>query len=391
MAKIGVLTFHKISNYGAVLQGYALQQAIIKLGYQCEVIDFLFPVHRDYEMVKRALPILSASGGVEQASLSTYIKIKMFLKKMLSHMLLKKQNERFSEFCDKHMIFSNKKFRNVDVLYEQPPEYDAYVTGSDQVWNPTYSHSPEPYFLTFVTEHKKRIAYAPSFGISEIPKETWPLYREWLLGISHLSVRESKGSQIIADITGKSSLVVLDPTLLLDSNDWDKVATIKNVVEPYIFCYALVELPRMMELCYQLKKITGYQILKIGDVKNIFNNDIKAVLDAGPSEFLGLIKNAAIVVTNSFHGTCFSINYRKPFYTVLTTNSSQPSRNSRLINLLELLNLEKRLFTEESMLPDCDHIAIDYKHVESRLLEEKNKSIAFLKTALCASQIKETQ
>ena len=306
---------------------------------------------------------------------------------MLSAALFRKKEKRFSDFCDKYMTFSSKRFYDFDEIYSSPPQYDAYVTGSDQVWNPTFAHNPEPYFLTFVDKSRPRIAYAPSFGISEIPKEIWPLYREWLLGITHLSVREIQGASIINDISSQSAQVVLDPTLLLTAKDWEKVA--ENTEQPpYIFCYALGDPPRMMQLCHHLSGLTGFPILKIGDVKDVFDRSIRSIVDAGPSEFLGLIKNAAIVVTNSFHGTCFSINYRKPFYAVPTVSSVHMSKNSRLTSLLERLALENRLYTAESTLPLLAQVEIDYKNADALLDIERKTSLKFLTEALSALSAK---
>lgn len=390
MQRIGLLTFQKIYNYGAVLQGYALQQSIIGAGYSCEVIDLLFSVHKEYVQVKRALPLLDDQqlGKTVQHSLS--IRIRLYIRKVLTAILLNKQKNKFSEFCDKNMVFSQRRYYNFDELFSSPPDYDAYVTGSDQVWNPTYSHSPEPYFLTFVDKSKPRIAYAPSFGVSEIPQQIWPRYREWLRGITHLSVREVQGAQIIGEISSLSAQVVLDPTLLLDEKKWEKVA-VSSAQAPYIFCYALGDQPVMMKLCYHLSELTGLPIIKIGDIKDVFDKKVKVVLDAGPSEFLGLIKDASIVVTNSFHGTCFSITYRKPFYTVPTVNLSVKSRNSRLTSLLEILALDNRLFNEETTLPSLDHIEIDYSIVEPLLIKQRNSSLKFLTEALFSSQPKENK
>ena len=120
------------------------------------------------------------------------------------------------------------------------------MTGSDQVWNPTYPYSPEPYFLTFARFGIKRIAYAPSFGVSQLDAGVHDQYRAWLNGIYRLSVRERHGAAIIKELTGRQAEVVLDPTLLLTESDWRMMAKNPKTREPYIFCYQLGEIPGIM-------------------------------------------------------------------------------------------------------------------------------------------------
>ena len=156
----------------------------------------------------------------------------------------------------------------MDELYSKSMAYDIFITGSDQVWNPqSLRSSPEPYFLTFAPNETKKVSYAASFGISSIPESIKHQYNSWLTNIDCLSVREHSGHEIIKDISGRDSKVVLDPTLLLSPESWEKVLVEPKLKKPYILLYVRMYSPYVTKLAYYLSRLTGYNIVRIARKK----------------------------------------------------------------------------------------------------------------------------
>jgi hypothetical protein len=324
------------------------------------------------------------------ASLSMFRRVRYFVwhevaKRMLVGSVRQKRTE---EFCRKHFRRSAQKYFDAETLLSSPPLYDAYITGSDQVWNPRNNNSDSSYFLAFAPSGKKRISYAASFGLSQIPDRFVNDYKEWLKQIRYLSTREVEGQKIIKQFTGRDSEIVLDPTLLLDQDQWNDVGVSYLSSRPYILCYYMPgdkEVNKSItRIARQVSNLTGWKVICIGQKEYMRLLPWKnTVFDAGPSEFLGLFQNASFVVTNSFHGTAFSINFRKPFFVPI--NQSLPPEealSSRIITLLKKLKLENRLLPVSGDLPGKNGLDLDYQSVEKILEEEKQRSIDFLKNAL---------
>ncbi|MFH2044518.1 MAG: polysaccharide pyruvyl transferase family protein [Pseudomonadota bacterium] len=385
MTKVAILTFQRSTNYGAVLQSYALQRSIAALvGVDCEVIDLLRPVHTDYKYTKRNAPLKEyAINALKEPQISLQKRIKSSARLLLESLVYIRKRSRFHKFEQSHIRFSDRSFCCSDDLYAAKLDYDCFVTGSDQVWNPTYPYSPEPYFLTFVPQGIPRIAYAPSFGVSEVNKEVELLYGQWLNEIHYLSVRETQGAELIYKLTGRVAEVVLDPTLLLTMGEWKEIVKETKNKSPYIFCYALGDVPGLMDLCYHIQEVTGYTVYKIGNVNDMWDRRVKTVVDAGPQEFIGYIANAEIVITNSFHGTVLSLNMEKPFFSVASPILGANSRNSRLQSVLSLFSLSNRLYKYMDKFPVEKDIHIAYDEVHAKLQFEREKSLSYLRRSIC--------
>jgi hypothetical protein len=382
MIKVAMLTMQRSLNYGAVLQSYALQQTICRFGVHCEILDLLRPVHEGYRSSPRsaALPPYCITSGLSRPSMM--VQIKGHVRRLLEIMIDHRRHQRFRRFDQEYLTYSSNSFQCVDDLYAASLDYDAYVTGSDQVWNPTYPYSPEPYFLTFARLGLKRIAYAPSFGVSQLDVGVHDQYRAWLNGINQLSVRERHGAAIIKELTGRQAEVVLDPTLLLTESDWSMIAKNPKTRKPYIFCYNLGDNPDIMTLCRHLQLQTGFRIYSLGNHLRHPVSGVNGIVNAGPQEFLGWIKNAAVVVTDSFHGTVLSVNMRKPFFIIPGQVWGRNSRNSRLESILEILDLKDRVWTQRLPLPSTLNINFDYCNTERLLIIERIKSLRFLRDAI---------
>jgi hypothetical protein len=367
---IGVITYHQSINYGANLQAYALQEVLKGMGYVPEIIDYNNPHMR-------------------WASLSRLRWLRHIAWRNIARLLAgTERQERTKRFRQRCMRMSTRQYSDLEALHSDPPSYDAYVTGSDQVWNPFIQGNDPSYFLTFAPVGRRRISYAASFGLSRIPDQFITRYGEWLNQIHYLSTREAEGKRIIKQLTGREAEVTLDPTLLLDERHWREIAVPYDTDEPYILCYHMpgdkVVDRSINEIARHVSTLMGWGIVSIGQREYMgLVPWRRSVFNAGPAEFLGLVQNASFIVTNSFHGTAFAVNYKKPFaIPVNLTIPPERTRNSRIASLLRMLELEDRLVPagermQEGYVPD-----IDYRRAGMMLQEQRQKSIDFLRDSL---------
>lgn len=365
---VGVLTFHDAYNFGAVLQVFALQRTIVSYGYSCSIINYRRP---------GVYPLLSYPKSINDIKSDI---LKIF--NMQSHLKLRK---RFSDFLTSYLTCTTRIYRSLDDFFRVNPIFDIYVTGSDQVWNPylldRQGGMGSIYYLDFVSSGR-RVAYAPSFGLSEIPEAYKDRISGFLRRFDFLSSREDTGCINIHELTGMNATHVLDPTLLQDSSEYDKVAVDPSFSRPYILMYPMQSSEPLKRLVLTVRKNLGLPIVAV--LPSHFNPGKftfadKVVFDAGPAEFLGWMKDASFVCTNSFHGTCFAIIYRKTFLGV------QPSiGNTRIQSLLECMGLSSRQVLNPERLASKDALfePIDYFFVEKPLDQAIKKSLDYLKIAL---------
>lgn len=366
--KITIFTLNGYSNYGNRLQNYALENAIKFLN--CEVCTAIIKDKRQSSFVKKLKNVESFKDFCNKGINKINIKLKFLIYKNK----IINRNNKFIEFSKE---FLNEKeptlyFNNFTKNKIKQNEY--FITGSDQVWNPLYPEVTSLYFLTFVPK-EKRIAYAPSFGISEIPEEYKENYKKWLSEIKYISVREESGAKIIKELTGRDAPVLVDPTLLLTREKWLTIAKpAKNKPkDKYLVTYFLGGVPK--EYKKEIKKFAKNNQLKIinlGDIK-----ETKTYI-TGPSEFLDYINSCDIIFTDSFHGTVFSILFEKPFVVYKRVGGS--SMYSRIKTLLKMFKLESREY--EKVRIDNSLFEIDYSHVPKILEIERSKSYNYLKEAL---------
>jgi hypothetical protein len=267
-------------------------------------------------------------------------------------------------------------------LFDHALNYDIFICGSDQIWNPNITSLDPAYFLSFVPTDKKKIAYAASFGISDMPRGYQKILKKLLEGIEYISVREKEGKQIIKSLTGRDVDVVLDTTLLLNEEEWGVISEPcpSREEKRYVLCYYVQNNKRLDDISIKCSKAMGIPRVVINaSNKDRFNGAIP-VFAVGPSEFVKLFKDASFVVTNSFHGITFSINFKKPFFLDLL-NGEAVSRNSRLINILEDLNLSTRLIGN---LASINGKSMDYNFKEAiiKLGMLKEKSLNFLRKSI---------
>jgi hypothetical protein len=286
----------------------------------------------------------------------------------------KRQLERgysnFERFYDEYMHMG-RRYNSDEELFANPPEYDVYVTGSDQVWNPRYIR--EKFYLGFV-EHGRKISYAASLGVSKIPDENKNLMSEYLNGMDGISVREIPAIRMLEELTDKKIKVNCDPVFLIDKLRWQSIEKMPDKpTEDYILCYMIYKPKWFNEWLRSVKRKTGKKIVFVGltGYRPVINDGF--VRSAGPREFLWLIDHSSGVVTSSFHGTAFSILFGKPFVTI-----PDPPRPDRIKNLLQLFGLEDRGMLECDLGKGLE--AYPYDSISQKVTILREQSNLYLKS-----------
>lgn len=377
--KIGIVTILNVNNYGAELQCCALYRKLHKMGYDAEVINYLFGIHpmHEFKGERRTVSI----------SVKQIIKVKLLpIVQNLFCLFYKKnkeiRNRRFDEFHATYNHLTKTVYPSVKSLCEAHFNYDVICVGSDQVWNYMKGYSLEPFFVCFAKKDVKKISYGSSIGLSSLSKEAKHVFKDALSNFSHLSVREQQASDLLGGILQRDIDVVLDPTLLLDNKDWLEVAQYGLCpTGKYVLVYIVTIKPcnYVLELARYIAKKRNLRIVRIcrDAYPEHSGNDVLEIMTAGPSDFVGLFSRAEFVVTNSFHGTVFAINFSKPFYSVIKKHHST---NSRLTSILEKLGLRERIVSVGDAFPEiCD---IDYTVPIQKLNKERLHSLIFLRMAL---------
>ena len=344
MKKVGIVTIES-ENFGNRLQNYALQEVIKSLGCKVETIN-----RRNYKKITKKL----------KETFREIVKVLVHAKAI-----------RYNEF--NRLINRSKHFARKDEAEKDLASYfDYFVAGSDQLWNPHFPFVGECDLLTFARSEQK-ISYAASFGIEELPESKKEIYKNALMDFKAISVRESSATKLIHNLTGRDSQLVLDPTLMLDMNEWRKVSKKPSICPKgkYCFVYSLGE--KNEEFKKQLQEIEEQGELEIYDlgVKNFLGFE----RCLGPSEFVYLIDNAEIILTDSFHATAFSIIFHK---CVKTYKRKGLDMSSRISTLAETVGLQNNLVNDVFLIDE----KADYNQIDFLLSEEKNKSMKFLKEAL---------
>ncbi len=373
MRKVGIVTWYW-GNYGSILQAYALQQTVESLGYDCDVIK-----HHVTENRRKQIKYRVKHNGV----LNT---IRYYFSQGISKLAGHKDKERnkristLDAFVNKKLKLSEKKYDNSD--YKQCNGYDIYISGSDQVWNPDHTFLSEFYWLNFAEPTSKRIAYAPSIGNPRLFDEDKAKIKKYLGAFAAVSVREALGTDILNGILGEDRVITMtDPTMLVPADEWEAVLPEKTVNSPYMFAYILRDTSEQRKYIKEIAKSMGLRLMVYpsleqstgaecwGDV-NIFDDD--------PFDFLNRIREADVVITDSFHCSVFSLLFHKCFY-VVKKAGRESSQFLRLEHLLSSCGVINRVIDIHSTITkdmyDCDK-------VDSAIAVEREKGLRFLREAL---------
>ena len=362
--KTGLVTFYHIHHYGAFLQAYATERAVEGLGSECEIIDYY--VNQNNDLFRKPTGVGSTAADVHTA---------------MHYKPLKTRYQRFEDFAGQYLKISGHRFLSLEELGKAELPYDLILSGSDQIWNPKIfpdGHFDPVFFGAF--SRRRKIAYAPSFGIPRVPEEMEGELRNYLEQFSHLSVREQQGQQIVKDVTGRDVPVVLDPTLLLDREAWSAIAHEPGEGKGYILCYCVSKPGALEPYIRRLAETTGLPVVQLCGTRQKVHPKAKCVLDAGPAEFLGLFRGASYVCTNSFHGTVFSLQFQKPFFTNLAPSELAAPERSRTFSLLDRLGLTERIIGKGDTAGLED--SIDWERVEEKLRFARQSSLDYLRAAL---------
>lgn len=373
MKKIGIITYYRYYNYGTALQAYALQKAVSLLpDVQSELID--------YRYLKRANKSRWWFIKVRLKHLFDYIKnYKKVSRKVKYKDLFMEKQPLFVRFFDDYFRLSPNTYLLNEELQNNPPAYDVYMVGSDQTWSPLIGLNPA-LFLKFAPRGACKVAYAPSIGVTEFNEEQKQFFSEALSSFQHISCREDLGASVLSECYQGEVPVVLDPTLLLNSKQWSEMAVKPTIEGDYILCYLIGDRPYYREYVRQLSKQMNCPAYYIPVSWRDVGEGNQLLPKAGPREFLGLIKHAKCVCTDSFHGSIFSINFNTPFYTFLKhAGGESASDNSRIVGILKKFGLESRLRSPQSPVAFEE---IDYKSVNERLEALRASSWQYLKDAV---------
>lgn len=361
--RIGILTYHACFNYGACLQAYALQQTIKKEFDDCKIIDY---------QSKKLIDINHP-----------FCKVPKHPKELIKNMTrlpyysqLMERRTLFEDFINNTLDLS-QRCSNDEEVREECEKYDCIVCGSDQTWNldPSIRYETPLYYLNF-PKKQKRITYATSFGswVNDFhtrEQEVMP----WIKTFDHLSMREESGVDLLRN-KGLDCEWVLDPTLLLQREEYDKIANKRMIKEPYVLLFSWNGAAETVAIAKAVSEELGCKAYYIVPPPRAMFCGIERKLDVGPKEFLSLVKHAEFVVTNSFHGTVFSTIYQKPFISAISNNP-----DTRRASLMKQLGLENHLMNPANM--DLDKIyRTDFSCVSECLKPLREHSVSYLYTAL---------
>lgn len=360
--KVAILTFQNALNYGAILQAYALQQAINKLGGDCEIIDYQCSYINEHYKTIRFDNCKNIKKILVSASKIPFRQIR---------------KNRFKNFSNTYVKLTASV--DNDKIIDLNNNFDKFVVGSDQVWNYKLTGNDSHFFLDFVDD-KKKYSYAACFGFDEIPDNLKQDYFSCLKHFSEFSVRDVTSENILMNLFNgqKKVSVNVDPTLLLTKQDWENLSLDKSS-DDYILIYSLNPRVLMDDLAKEMMIKENCKVYYIcNDIYEYAKipKEYKKIFSPNPKEFLSLFYNAKYVLTNSFHGTVFSILFHKRFFSEVNYGTHI---NHRINDLLNSLNLANRIIHKNL---DYSTNVIDYEKVDFNLKSMREKSLEYLKKSV---------
>lgn len=387
--KVGIVSCYFKHNYGSMLQAYATQNILNNLNILNETINI--ENNMDFNNGKKKYYLSQLFNFTFIKSKLGMIKLKFdkITKKDLSNNILLR-DKKYEEF--KKNFNLTYPYKTYDELTKLCDGYSSVIVGSDQLWLPV-NVVADYYTLNWVPDHINKISYATSFGISEIPKKYKGSYKKFLDRMENLSVREESGCKLIESISNRKATLVCDPTMLLTKEEWMKIQKEEPIIkERYILCYFLGNNIEHRKFAERLRDKTGLRIVSLNHADEYVKySDIFAdytPYDIGPSEWINLIRNAEYVCTDSFHGTVFSLINNTKFFTFerYSNKNSKISTNSRIYSLLSIVNLKERIMKGTEEIENVINLEINFKEVNTKMLEFRNRSKEYLIKALGINQ-----
>lgn len=363
MRKIANITWVTYYNFGTFLQAYALQQYILSLGYDDVILD-------------------------DSVFAETHINWKLRVKKWIWSLcksyrsFVKQQNEAqgfYEHFKKEHLIIES----NVADIERLNETYECFVCGSDQIWNPFSLINPKKGFFFADFVYRKKISYAPSIGVSVMPLEYVDKFRSLIKDFTFLSARERPGQKIMQELSGKKVVNVVDPTLLLSKNQWEKLLANRKEkkAEVYVLGYFLTPNPIYIQTAKDYAHKKGLKF-KMFYTDKSYVSVADELITAGPIEFIEAIRNAHFLFTDSFHGSIFASIFNTQFVTFKRFKDTIESQNSRVENLLEMMGIQEHLLSEENAIDAISLEKIDFELVWANLSPYIKNSKEYLINAL---------
>ena len=360
--KVKTITCHDVYNSGASLQAYALMKYLEEKGNEVEIIDY----KPDYLSNHYKLGVV-ANPKYER---NLILKIAYLTLKFPGRVLALKNKKKYDEFRSNYLKITKRRYVSNDELKNNPPQADVFICGSDQIWNSKFNNGKDPaFYLDFVPKGRIRAAYAASFATDSIEESVRDITKERISKLDYIGVREVSALNILENLGINNGVQVLDPVFLLDKFKWEKLTYEINNNEKYIFVYDFDGNELIREIAEKIaknKKLKIYTVFKS-------NYSDKVIKRMGPIDFISYIKNAEFVISNSFHGTAFSIIFEKQFAVV----NRKEAINTRMRDLLSILKIENRLISENYNFNNLIN-DVDYKEVNKYLRERLEVSKTYL-------------
>lgn len=390
--RIGIITFVKCDNYGAELQAYALQKKLNLLGYDAEVINLEKEkgvIESSFSSYKNAILNRYKQYGLIKGSLKIIelIKDKYNARKAFAANSdkVKERHKIFEKFFNDYIKHSTKFYTLEEMRNIQSLPYNVMIAGSDQIWNYMQTRYLDVFFLMMANRWETRkISYAASFSVSSIPQNKRAMYKQYLENMDAISVRETAGLDIVKKCSNCNATLVLDPTLLLNRQEWINFVAIKDYLpkdKKYVVIYTLSGSHYIFSLAKSIAKELNVEIIniKLNYLKMKEEEGIIHISNVGPREFITIFDHAAYVITDSFHGTAFSINFNIPFTTLLNPASSI---NSRALSILKLTNTESRLIYDDGSESKPESLSVDYKPINAIIDNYRKRSLKFIEDSI---------
>lgn len=373
MKSVLIITRHAIANYGSLLQAIALQEKVSQLGYQPKIIDY---VTKEESIGYRTI----TEGKTKDKWKKNKIMLFLYCLTRLPMDIL--SDYKFVKYSKQYLSIT-ERFSSIEELKKKKPIADLYLTGSDQVWGPIMNGEYDwAYFLDFCQKTDKKAAYASSFGKASLPQNVKEKALYLLKEYDYLSVREESAVDFLYK-NGINSTQVLDPTLLLTASEWEKLLSVpsRRIQKKYAVVYQIHNNKELEEYAVEFAKRAGVKLIRISPLLHQINRGGKFIWSPSLGEFISYIKYADYLITDSFHGTVFSIIFNTPLVTLLPKTGTSTRNKS----ILKLLHLEDRIVSNSNTYDLVDR-RVDFSYSNNKLQEKRDQSIEILKMILELSE-----
>lgn len=362
--KIKTITCHDVYNAGASLQAYALAKYLKDLGHAVEIIDYKPDYLRHYRLTGIANP------KYNRPVLRELYNVLKFPGRL--HAKMGKRKRSFDCFTEEYLPVTTRTYHSNEELKTKLPTADIYLAGSDQIWNPVFQNGKDPaFYLDFAPQNAVKASYAASFAVENIDNAWKSQIKDWLSNLDYISVRESSGVEIIHELGIDKVVHVADPVFLLDRKEWNKLAEPIYNRKPFIFLYDFDNNKQLGKSVRNLARKNGWKVYSY--LRNPYCD--RCFSQVGPREFLSLVRDAELVVSNSFHATAFSLIFEKPFWVL----ERKERINTRMRDLLKKIGKTERLMTPEGI---CNVRSMDYKDVNNKIKNQVEHSKKYLDIVL---------